>query len=113
MAKLNAAQAEITLNRQRELLRGNTTTQAAFDQASTDRDVAVARVHQAQADVAQAKAQVETSSLNLSYTDIAALRQVFVDAQPRGSLLAVDENGVLHGDSFNSIHAGSAAASRR
>ncbi|MBB3595267.1 membrane fusion protein (multidrug efflux system) [Rhizobium sp. BK529] len=72
VAKLNAAQAEITLNRQRELLRGNTTTQAAFDQASTDRDVAVARVHQAQADVAQAKAQVETSSLNLSYTDIAA-----------------------------------------
>lgn len=71
-AQANLTQADLTLTRQKELLRTNAVSQSTVDQAQASRDASDAQVKQAQAQIAAAEAQVKTAQLNLSYTDITA-----------------------------------------
>jgi RND family efflux transporter MFP subunit len=69
-AEANLKLTDITLARQKELVRTNAVPQSAVDQAQAQRDAAVAQVDQAKAQIALTKSQLSTAQLNLSYTDI-------------------------------------------
>ncbi len=69
-AEANLRQADITLERQKELLRTNAVSQSTVDQAQATRDSAAAQVEQATAQIALMQSQVETAQLNLSFADI-------------------------------------------
>ena len=70
-AQANLKETDLTLARQKALIKDGTVSQATVDQAQAQRDSADAQVKQAQANIAQANAQVRTAELNLSFTDIA------------------------------------------
>jgi len=69
-AQANLGQAALTLKRQQELLRSNTVSQSAVDQAQAGYASADAQVKQAAAQIAQAQAQVKSAELNLSHTQV-------------------------------------------
>lgn len=69
-AQAGLTNAELTLERQKKLVRSDTTSQAAVDQAQAARDTAEAQVKQAQAEIARAQAQVTTAEINLSFTAV-------------------------------------------
>lgn len=69
-AEANLRQADITLVRQKELLKTNAVSQSTVDQAQATRDSAAAQVDQAKAQIALVQSQVDTAQLNLSFADI-------------------------------------------
>jgi membrane fusion protein (multidrug efflux system) len=69
-AEANLRLQDITLARQKELVRTNAVAQSALDQAQATRDSAAAQVDQAQAQISLMQSQLTTAQLNLSYTDI-------------------------------------------
>ena len=69
-AEANLKLQDLTLVRQRELLRTNAVSQSVVDQAQATRDGAQAQVDQANAQVALMQSQLRTAQLNLSYTDV-------------------------------------------
>lgn len=69
-AEANLKLADITLTRQKELLRTNAVPQSSVDQAQAQRDSAAASVDQAKAQILLMQSQLTTAQLNLSYTDI-------------------------------------------
>ncbi|MCX7303690.1 MAG: efflux RND transporter periplasmic adaptor subunit [Hyphomicrobiales bacterium] len=66
----NLKNADITLVRQKELLKTNAVSQSTVDQAQATRDSSAAQVDQAKAQVSLMQSQLTTAQLNLSYTDI-------------------------------------------
>ena len=69
-AEANLRLQDITLVRQKELVRTNAVAQSALDQAQATRDSAAAQVDQAKAQISLMQSQLTTAQLNLSYTDI-------------------------------------------
>lgn len=69
-AEANLKLADITLVRQKELLRTNAVSQSTVDQAQAQRDAAAATVDQAKAQIMLTQSQLTTAQLNLSYTDV-------------------------------------------
>ena len=69
-AEANLKLQDLTLVRQKELLRTNAVSQSVVDQAQATRDGAQAQVDQANAQVALMQSQLRTAQLNLSYTDV-------------------------------------------
>lgn len=69
-AEANLKLQDLTLVRQKELLRTNAVSQSTVDQAQATRDGAQAQVDQAKAQITLAQSQLTTAQLNLSYTDI-------------------------------------------
>jgi RND family efflux transporter MFP subunit len=71
-AEANLKLADITLTRQKELVRTNAVPQSSVDQAQAQRDSAAASVDQAKAQILLMQSQLTTAQLNLSYTDVKA-----------------------------------------
>lgn len=69
-ADANLRLQDITLVRQKELLRTNAVSQSVVDQAQATRDSAAAQRDQAKAQIALMQSQLTTAQLNLSYTDV-------------------------------------------
>lgn len=69
-AEANLKLADITLVRQKELLKTNAVSQSTVDQAQAQRDAAAATVDQAKAQMMLTQSQLTTAQLNLSYTDV-------------------------------------------
>lgn len=69
-AEANLKLQDLTLVRQKELLRTNAVSQSVVDQAQATRDGAQAQVDQAKAQIDLMQSQLTTAKLNLSYTDI-------------------------------------------
>ena len=69
-AEANLKLQDLTLVRQKELLRTNAVSQSVVDQAQATRDGAQAQVDQANAQIALMQSQLRTARLNLSYTDV-------------------------------------------
>lgn len=69
-AEANLKLADITLVRQKELLKTNAVSQSTVDQAQAQRDAAAATVDQAKAQMMLMQSQLKTAQLNLSYTDV-------------------------------------------
>lgn len=69
-AESNLKLQDITLARQKELVKTNAVAQSALDQAQATRDGAAAQVDQAKAQISLMQSQLTTAQLNLSYTDI-------------------------------------------
>jgi RND family efflux transporter MFP subunit len=69
-AEANLKLADITLVRQKELLKTNAVSQSTVDQAQAQRDAAAATVDQAKAQITLTQSQLTTAQLNLSYTDV-------------------------------------------
>lgn len=69
-AEANLKLADITLVRQKELLKTNAVSQSTVDQAQAQRDAAAASVDQAKAQMMLMQSQLKTAQLNLSYTDV-------------------------------------------
>ena len=69
-AEANLKLQDLTLARQKELVRTNAVSQSVVDQAQATRDGAQAQVDQAKAQIDLMQSQLTTAKLNLSYTDI-------------------------------------------
>ena len=69
-AEANLKLQDLTLVRQKELVKSNSVPQSAVDQAQATRDSAAAQVDQAKAQITLMQSQLQTAQLNLSYTDI-------------------------------------------
>ena len=69
-AEANLRLQDITLARQKELVRTNAVAQSALDQAQATRDSAAAQVDQAKAQISLMQSQLTTAQLNLSFTDV-------------------------------------------
>jgi membrane fusion protein (multidrug efflux system) len=63
-------EADLTLGRQKTLLKSEAVAQAVVDRSQATRDEAYAQLQAANAQIAEAKAQIETAQLNLSYTKV-------------------------------------------
>lgn len=62
--------ADLTLERQKSLLKSGTASQAAVDKAQSVRDQNYAQLQGALAQIAEANAQIQTAQLNLGYTKV-------------------------------------------
>jgi RND family efflux transporter MFP subunit len=69
-AEANLKLQDLTLVRQKELVKTNAVSQSVVDQAQATRDGAQAQVDQAEAQIALAQSQLTTAQLNLSFTDV-------------------------------------------
>ncbi|MGF7163232.1 membrane fusion protein (multidrug efflux system) [Rhodoligotrophos appendicifer] len=69
-AKANQTKTQLQYDRMSQLRASGTVSQAQLDDATAARDAAVAQVQQANAAIAQAKAQLLTAQINLNYCDI-------------------------------------------
>jgi len=69
-AKANLKNAQTNLDRQLDLVKRGTVSQAVADDAQAQRDLAAADVQSGEAQLKQAEAQLQTAKLNLSYTTI-------------------------------------------
>lgn len=69
-AEANLRNADITLLRQKQLVKTDAVPQSAVDQAQATRDGMAAQVDQAKAQISLMQSQLTTAQLNLSYTDI-------------------------------------------
>ncbi|WP_342641819.1 efflux RND transporter periplasmic adaptor subunit [Rhodoligotrophos ferricapiens] len=69
-AKANATKATLQYNRVAQLRKTGTVSQAHLDNATAEKDTAIADVGEAQAAIAQAKAQQLSAQLNLNFTKI-------------------------------------------
>lgn len=69
-AEANLKLQDISLVRQKELLKTAAVSQSTVDQAQANRDAAAAQVDQAKAQILLMQSQLETAQLNLSFTDV-------------------------------------------
>jgi RND family efflux transporter MFP subunit len=69
-AEANLRNADITLERQKQLVKTDAVSQSTVDQAQATRDSTAAQVDQAKAQISLMQSQLTTAQLNLSYTDI-------------------------------------------
>jgi RND family efflux transporter MFP subunit len=69
-AEANLKLQDISLVRQKELLRTAAVSQSTVDQAQANRDAAAAQVDQAKAQILLMQSQLQTAQLNLSFTDV-------------------------------------------
>jgi len=69
-AEANLRNADITLQRQKQLVKTDAVPQSTVDQAQATRDGMAAQVDQAKAQISLMQSQLTTAQLNLSYTDI-------------------------------------------
>lgn len=71
-AKASLKNAQTNLDRQLDLVKRGTVSQAVADDAQAQRDKAAADVQAAEAQLKEAQAQLQTAQLNLSYTEISS-----------------------------------------
>lgn len=71
-AKASLKNAQTNLDRQLDLVKRGTVSQAVADDAQAQRDLAAAKVQSAEAELQQARAQLQAAELDLSYTTITA-----------------------------------------
>lgn len=69
-AEANLRNADITLQRQKQLVKTDAVPQSTVDQAQATRDGMAAQVDQAKAQISLMQSQLTTAQLNLSYTDV-------------------------------------------
>lgn len=69
-AEANLKLQDISLARQKELLKTAAVSQSTVDQAQANRDAAAAQVDQARAQILLMQSQLQTAQLNLSFTDV-------------------------------------------
>ena len=69
-AQANLRNADITLQRQKQLVKTDAVPQSTVDSAQATRDGMAAQVDQAKAQISLMQSQLTTAQLNLSYTDI-------------------------------------------
>ena len=96
-AKAQAADAELTFKRQSDLLKRGIAPQSAFDDASTARDVAVATVAQAEANLAVARLPARADQIDAAQASVAQAGTALESAEWRlgqRSLVAL-EDGVI------------------